>query len=73
MLSNPTSRCGVSPIWIEFAGSVHPRTATQTSAWGNQPNRSGPTPGTRTPRKRPKATATAAMVPVWITTKNVQP
>ena len=29
--------------------------------------------GTRTPRYREKATATAAMVPVWITRNKVQP
>jgi hypothetical protein len=29
--------------------------------------------GTRTPRKRENATATAAIVPVWITRNSVQP
>ena len=31
------------------------------------------THGTKTPRNFPNATATAAMVPVWITRKSVQP
>ena len=31
------------------------------------------TPGARTPRKRANATATAAIVPVWITRNIVQP
>ena len=34
---------------------------------------SGLMPGTRTLRNRANATATAAMVPVWITVKRVQP
>ncbi len=33
----------------------------------------GETAGTSTPRNRAKATATAAIVPVWITRKSVQP
>ena len=34
---------------------------------------SGLTEGTSTPRKRAKATATAAMVPLWMTANRVQP
>ncbi len=34
---------------------------------------SGETEGTSTPRKRAKPTATAAIVPVWMTRKSVQP
>ena len=58
---------------MALAGLVHPSAATQTSACGNQAKRSGPIAGMNTPKKRPKATATAAMVPVMMTTKNVQP
>ena len=36
-------------------------------------NRSGDTAGTNTPRNRANATATAAMVPVWITRNSVHP
>jgi hypothetical protein len=41
--------------------AVHPR------------NTSGVSDGTNTAVKRAKATATAAMVPVWITVNRVQP
>ena len=58
---------------MALAGLVQPSAAMQTSACGNQANRSGPIAGTSTPKKRPNATATAAMVPVMMTTKNVQP
>ncbi len=73
MLSRPMSRCGVRPIRMALEGLVQPSAATHTSAWGNQAYRSGPIAGMRTPRKRPNATATAAMVPVPMTTKKVQP
>jgi hypothetical protein len=55
------------------AASRQPSQATQTSACGNHANRSGDTAGTSTPRNLPNATATAAIVPVWMTTNSVQP
>ena len=60
-----SSRCGDRPTVIGPIG------------WGNAivPPRktSGVRAGKRTPVKRANATATAAMVPVWITTNSVQP
>ena len=73
IITSATRRCGVSPSWIALAGSVQPSAAEQMSAFGNHAKRSGLTVGQSTPRNRPNATATAAMVPVWITTNRVHP
>ena len=56
-------RCGDRPIWMSPLG----RCAVQPM------NTSGVSVGTNTAVKRANATATAAMVPVWITVNRVQP
>jgi hypothetical protein len=58
--------------WGESPASTAP-TEMAKSSRGNQAKRSGPIDGTRTPRNRPNATATAAIVPVWMTRKRVHP
>ena len=66
MLMTAISRCGDNPSCTGAPESVK-------SICGNQAYRSGVMLGQSTPRNFPNATATAAMVPVWITTKRVQP
>jgi hypothetical protein len=66
IISMATTRWGERPSWIASA-------APGRCSWPNGKKTSGVTDGTSTPRKRANATATAAMVPVWITAKRVQP
>ena len=61
--ASASSRCHDRPTSMDPLGNST-RTPTNTS---------GDSAGHQTAVKRPKATATAAMVPVWITRKKVQP
>jgi hypothetical protein len=59
-----TTRCGDRPSWIRPPGIANEPRSRKTS---------GVIDGQSTPRKRPNATATAAIVPLWITVNSVHP
>ena len=61
-----TSRWGERPSWMASG-------APGRRSWPSGRKTSGLMPGTSTLRNRANATATAAMVPVWMTAKRVQP
>ena len=64
MEMSATTRCHDSPN----SNVVPPRVMSTASS-----QRSAVTAGKSTPRNLPNATATAAMVPVWMTMKSVHP
>ena len=74
----PSSRCHETPISIASGCAVGwPNSANSASPGAgmcpSESQTSGVSDGHRTARNRAKATTTAAIVPVWITRKSVQP